>query len=176
MKTAHRPQTNRQAEQFNQTIAISLRYYLAKHQRDWNLHVKSFSYAYKTQVRRSTSSSLFSLFQSRYPPGSPFRHAKSATTNNSSTRNLQQVRRQIGARLDTFWAESGHAHTEEPSMIQAWHRTPVGVREAAWFQLGGYRLVNKLLLVAASGFPTNFLGCKKYGKLQNQTVRLYCLP
>ena len=66
--TAYHPQTNGQAERFNRTILAGLRQYIAEHQRDWPEYVGPLTFAYNTQVHKTTGCTPFELVLSR-PPG-----------------------------------------------------------------------------------------------------------
>lgn len=59
--TVYFPQTNRQAESFNNTIVVWLQHYLGEHQRDRDVNMQLVTYAYNARMQRSTNSSLFSL-------------------------------------------------------------------------------------------------------------------
>ena len=66
--TAYHPQTNGQTERYNKTIITRLRHYVNDHQTDWDLFVQPLTYAYNSQVHRSTGESPFGLVLSRLPP------------------------------------------------------------------------------------------------------------
>ena len=65
--TTYHPQTNGQAERFNRTILSAIRHYTAEHPRDWDLYTGMLTYAYNTQVHRTTNLSPFELVLSRRP-------------------------------------------------------------------------------------------------------------
>ena len=44
LTTAYHPQTNRQVERLNKTIAARLRHYTEEHQRDWDVYVQPLTY------------------------------------------------------------------------------------------------------------------------------------
>lgn len=67
--TAYHPQTNGQVERYNKTIVTRLRHYVAKNQRDWDIFVQPLTYAYRSQVHRSTNTTPFSLVLSGQPLG-----------------------------------------------------------------------------------------------------------
>ena len=54
-------QTNRQVERYNRTILQMLRHYVHDHQQDWDLFSETLTYAYNTQVHRSTGVSPLEL-------------------------------------------------------------------------------------------------------------------
>lgn len=62
-------QINSQAERFNHTIMTSLRHYVACDQQNWAIFVQTLTYAYNTQVHRSTNTSPYSLVLSRTHTG-----------------------------------------------------------------------------------------------------------
>ena len=66
--TAYHPQTNGQVERFNRTILSGIRHYVVEHQRKWDEYCGPLTYAYNTQVHRSTGCTPFELVLSR-PPG-----------------------------------------------------------------------------------------------------------
>lgn len=101
----YQPQTSEQAERFDQTTVIRLRHSVAKHQQDWCLHVQPFSYAYSTQVRRSTNTSPYSLVLSLHPTRPSLMHAKLFTADNETLPIRQQMRCQIEAHLVSLRAK-----------------------------------------------------------------------
>ncbi|CDF32578.1 unnamed protein product [Chondrus crispus] len=66
--TAYHPQTNGQVERFNQTILSRIRHYVVEHQKTRDEYCGPLTYAYNTQVHRSTGCTPFELVLSR-PPG-----------------------------------------------------------------------------------------------------------
>ena len=66
--TEYHPQTNGQAERFNRTIVAAIRNYVSDSQRDWDEWLGPLTYAYNTQVHRSTGTTPFDLVLSRHPP------------------------------------------------------------------------------------------------------------
>ena len=66
--TSYHPQTNGQAERYNKTIVSRLRHYVSEHQDNWDKFVQTLTYAYNSQVHRSTGTSPFSLTITRIPP------------------------------------------------------------------------------------------------------------
>ena len=66
--TEYHPQTNGQAERFNRTIVAAIRNYVSDSQRDWDEWLDPLTYAYNTQVHRSTGTTPFDLVLSRHPP------------------------------------------------------------------------------------------------------------
>ena len=64
----YHPQTNGQAERFNRTIVAAIRNYVSDSQRDWDEWLEPLTYAYNTQVHRSTGTTPFDLVLSRHPP------------------------------------------------------------------------------------------------------------
>ena len=65
--TTYHPQTNGQVERYNRTLVARLRHYVAENQADWDDFVQPLTYAYNTQVHRSTGRSPFDLVLSRSP-------------------------------------------------------------------------------------------------------------
>ena len=65
--TAYHPQANGQVERFNRTLLSGLRQYVAEHQKDWPEYVGPLTYAYNTQVHRSTGCKPFELVLPRVP-------------------------------------------------------------------------------------------------------------
>lgn len=71
MTACHR-QTNSQIKLYNQTLVERLRLYLSDYQRDWEEYVQPLSYAYNTEVRKSTktiATILIRLASHRYRRG-----------------------------------------------------------------------------------------------------------
>lgn len=62
-------QTNGQAERFNTTPGLRLRYDVSDHQTDWNTYLLRLKYVYNVQIHRSVEVSPFSLALTRTPPG-----------------------------------------------------------------------------------------------------------
>ncbi|CDF38306.1 unnamed protein product [Chondrus crispus] len=69
LTTAYHPQTNGQTERFNRTLVQRLRHYVEEHQRDWDDYVQPLTFAYNTQVHRSTETTPFDLVLTRPPTG-----------------------------------------------------------------------------------------------------------
>ncbi|CDF39905.1 unnamed protein product [Chondrus crispus] len=69
LTTAYHPQTNGQTERFNRTLVQRLRHYVAEHQRDWDEYIQPLTFAYNTQVHRSTETTPFDLVLTRPPSG-----------------------------------------------------------------------------------------------------------
>ena len=65
--TTYHPQTNGQAERFNRTILAALRHYVADHPRDWDLFTGAITFAYNSQVHRTTNLAPFELVLARAP-------------------------------------------------------------------------------------------------------------
>ncbi|CDF40411.1 unnamed protein product [Chondrus crispus] len=65
---AYHPQTNGPVERFNQTILSGIRHYVMEHQKKYDEYCGPLTYAYNTQVHRSTGCIPFELVLSR-PPG-----------------------------------------------------------------------------------------------------------
>ena len=66
--TTYHPQCNGQVERFNRTILAGLRHFIGDHPKEWDMYSDSLTYAYNTQVHRSTNCSPFELVLSRAPP------------------------------------------------------------------------------------------------------------
>lgn len=60
------PQANRQAERFNRTTIARLMHYLAEHQQYCDIYAELLTYAYNSQVHRSTSVPPSDLILSRW--------------------------------------------------------------------------------------------------------------
>ena len=69
LTTAYHPQSNGQTERFNRTLVQRLRHYVEEHQRDWDDYVQPLTFAYNTQVHRSTETTPFDLVLTRAPSG-----------------------------------------------------------------------------------------------------------
>ena len=65
--STYHPQTNGQTEQYNGAIVSRLRHYVAEHQRNWDAFVQPLTYAYNTQVHRSTKCTPIELVTARRP-------------------------------------------------------------------------------------------------------------
>lgn len=76
--TTYSPQTNSQAEQFNNTILTRLQHYAAEHQRDWDTLVHPYTYAYNTQTHRSTNQTIFRLVLSQHSSGPTLHETRTA--------------------------------------------------------------------------------------------------
>ena len=67
--STYHPQTNGQMERYNSTLIARLRHYVAEHQWNWDAFVQPLTYAYRTQVHRSTICTPMELVCSRRPNG-----------------------------------------------------------------------------------------------------------
>jgi hypothetical protein len=65
--TAYHPQTNRQVEQYNQTILASLRGYVSKRKDDWDDFASAINFAYNCRVHSSLCMPPFELALTRPP-------------------------------------------------------------------------------------------------------------
>lgn len=65
--TTYHPQCNGQVERFNRTMLAALRHYVADHPKEWDLFTDALTYAYNTQVHRTTKLAPFELVISRAP-------------------------------------------------------------------------------------------------------------
>ena len=65
--TTYHPQTNGQVERFNRTMLAAIRHYLGDHPRDWDEYTHALTFAYNSQVHRSTQLAPFDLVLSRSP-------------------------------------------------------------------------------------------------------------
>ena len=77
--TAYHPQTNGQAERFNRTLCQRLRLFVSEHQTDWHSFVQPLTYAYNSQVTRSTGYTPFTLALTRPPPPPAYHSPRSST-------------------------------------------------------------------------------------------------
>lgn len=62
--TACYPQTNEHIARYNRTISTTLRYNVAKNQKDWDTYVQPFIYAYSAEVQKLTNTTPYSLMLS----------------------------------------------------------------------------------------------------------------
>ena len=69
LTTAYHLQPNGQTERFNRTLVQRLRHYAEEHQRDWDDYVQPLTFAYNTQVHRSTETTPFDLVLTPPPSG-----------------------------------------------------------------------------------------------------------
>lgn len=67
--TAYHPQTNEHVERCNRTIPIRLRHCIAGHQQNWDFFVQPLTYAYNTELHRSTNTSMYRLVLIPLPTG-----------------------------------------------------------------------------------------------------------
>jgi hypothetical protein len=67
ISSAYHPQTNGLDERMNQTIKTSLVKYVNENQTDWDVHVSSVLFAYRTSVHDSTKYSPYELMFGRKP-------------------------------------------------------------------------------------------------------------
>ena len=67
LTTAYHPQSNGPTKRFNRTLVQRLRPYVEEHQRDWDDYVQPLTFAYNTQVHRSTETTRFDLVLTRPP-------------------------------------------------------------------------------------------------------------
>ena len=68
LTTSYHPQSNgQQTERFNLTLMKRLQYYVEEHQRDWDDYVQPLTFAYNTQIHRSTEATLFDLVLTHHP-------------------------------------------------------------------------------------------------------------
>ena len=65
------PQTNSLVEQYNRILVAHLRHYVVDQQRNWHLFIQPLTYAYNTQVHKSTKQVPLPLALSRLPVGPP---------------------------------------------------------------------------------------------------------
>lgn len=92
-------QTNRQIERCCQTMMARFRGFIDKHQQNWDMFVQRLTYAYNTQVHKTTGTSLFGLMLSRELP--KYLSLLKTTPINEKYRNLprQRVKRKNLDRL-----------------------------------------------------------------------------
>ena len=67
--STNHPQTNGQVERLNRTLVARLRHYEVDHQRNWHLFIQPLTYAYNTQVHKSTKQVPFGLALLHLPVG-----------------------------------------------------------------------------------------------------------
>ena len=65
--TTFHPQANGQVERFNRTLTSALRKYVGEHLKDWDLFSDAITFAYNTQVHRTTNMAPFQLVLARAP-------------------------------------------------------------------------------------------------------------
>ena len=65
--TTYHPQANGQVERFNRTLTSALRKYVGEHPKDWDLFSDAMTFAYNTQVHRTTNIAPFELVLARAP-------------------------------------------------------------------------------------------------------------
>ena len=65
--TTYHPQANGQGERFNRTLTSTLRKYVGEHPNDWDVFSDAVTYAYNTQVHRTTNIAPFELVLARAP-------------------------------------------------------------------------------------------------------------
>ncbi|CDF36784.1 unnamed protein product [Chondrus crispus] len=65
--TTYHPQSNGQVERFNRTLTSALRKYVGEHPKDWDLFSDAVTFAYNTQVHRTTNIAPFELVLARAP-------------------------------------------------------------------------------------------------------------
>ncbi|CDF32470.1 unnamed protein product [Chondrus crispus] len=65
--TTYHPQANGQVERFNRTLTSALRKYVGEHPKDWDLFSDAVTFAYNTQVHRTTNIAPFELVLARAP-------------------------------------------------------------------------------------------------------------
>ena len=63
--TTYHPQSNGQVERFNRTLTSALRKYVGQHPKDWALFSDAVTFAYNTQVHRTTNIAPFELVLAR---------------------------------------------------------------------------------------------------------------
>ncbi len=101
--TAYHAQTNGQTERYNQTLERRIRHYVNEHQDDWDLYVQPLTYAYNTQVHRSTSTSPFSLVLTRHPPSTIVETVSDNPQNLNLLKSTKTVRDEIVKRMTTMF-------------------------------------------------------------------------
>ena len=110
--TEYHPQTNGQAERFNRTIIAAIRNYVSDSQRDWDEWLGPITYAYNTQVHRSTGTTPFDLVLSRHPP--PLLVEQEMLEHHSSERardrraRMSQAKEEFLKRLGEVMAKARH--------------------------------------------------------------------
>ena len=65
--STYQPQANDQVERFNRTLTSALRKYVGDHPKDWDLFSDVVTFAYNTQVHRTTKIAPFELVLARAP-------------------------------------------------------------------------------------------------------------
>ena len=65
--TTYHPQANGQVERFNRTLTSALQKYVGEHPKDWDLFSEAVTYAYNTQVHRTTNIAPFELVLAQAP-------------------------------------------------------------------------------------------------------------
>ena len=95
LTTAYHPQSNGRTERFNRTLTQRLRNYVEEHQRVWDDYVQPLTFAYDTQVHRSTETTPFDLVLTRPPSGFilPSTVPQDAGTHREDRRTPVQYRR-----------------------------------------------------------------------------------
>ena len=67
ISSAYHPQSNGLDERLNQTLTRALVKFVNDNQDDWDAHIKSILYAYRTSKNDSTKFTPFELMFGRYP-------------------------------------------------------------------------------------------------------------
>ena len=107
--STYHPQTNGQVERFNRTLLAALRHYVLDHPRDWDEFTPVLTYAYNSQIHRTTGFAPFELTLARPPPhlALQVRPDLSAVANRASA--YQRWRLRLQALLKTASASSDAA-------------------------------------------------------------------
>lgn len=87
--TVYYPQTNGQPERYNQTLVGRLFIFVSEHQTNWDRLIQHLTYAYNSQVNRTTIEKPFSLALTRTPPDFNLEQSNMPPTDHLTTREAK---------------------------------------------------------------------------------------
>lgn len=137
----YHPQTNGQAKLFNKTMLSRHSHYISEHRKNCDTLVLPLTYAYNTQVHRSTKQTRFSIVPSRQSPGpilieSGRAHATDGYVGMSP--QLLRTRSKACILTSRAIADVGMASTQQRYKLDYDHQ----VRRTTTFQLGGWVFID----------------------------------
>jgi len=165
--TAYHPQTNGQTERYNQTLATRLRIFTGRHTTDWDRLIQPLTYAYNSQVHRTTNETPFSLVLTRPPPDIITREDFPRPDENDM--NPEEARLKVMKRKQTLVEKAAARSKDQQAKYKHYHdrkvRSPIHVK------VGDDVFVN--LPPAGGQTPAERLAEEPQGKLRKKTTGTY---
>ena len=117
--TAYHPQTNGQTERYNQTLATRLRIFTYSNNKDWDRLIQPFTYAYNTQVHRTTGETPFSHVLTRPPPNVVAPPANTMPTSEPLT--PEEAKLKVMERTKALVTQAAKTTEERKKKYKAYH-------------------------------------------------------